>query len=456
MNTTMTTLPDLETIAASLRNGLLSCTDLVSVAIESRSRSNDPVGPYVAWNADAAKRQAAAVDLAFKSGFDSGPLQGIPASVKDLFGVHGFPTYAGTSLPLPTCWQNEGTIVSRLRKQMCVVMGKTHMVELAFGGLGVNAHWGTPRNPRDSIAHRVPGGSSSGAGVGLVEGSTLFALATDTAGSVRIPASMTGTAGLKTTVGRWPTDGTVPLSSTFDSIGVLARSVRDLVFVFDAIEESLGREDKVRARPLSTCRLGVPERMFRENLSIGIDNAFERGLRELERAGAKLLPFEMTPADEAYGIFRQGGLAGAEVAAFIEDALPDRMESLDPTVQDRVRSASMLSATEYISRKRRLLELSRIANCLASHVDALVVPTVALSPPLLSELADLDNYRRCNMLALRNTSVANLLSLCAMTFPVGLDGLGMPTGMQLVGRAGSDSVLLSIGLEAEKHVDQFR
>src|SRR5580704_11006818 len=133
-------------------------------------------------------------------------------------------------------WEQDGPLVATLRRQLGVIMGKTHMVEFAFGGTGRNSHHGAPYNPWDAGAHRSVGGSSSGAGVSLLEGSALLAFGSDTAGSVRIPACMTGNAGLKVTIGRWSTDGVVPLSFTFDTPGLLARSVSDLAYGFASLD----------------------------------------------------------------------------------------------------------------------------------------------------------------------------------------------------------------------------
>jgi aspartyl-tRNA(Asn)/glutamyl-tRNA(Gln) amidotransferase subunit A len=166
-----------------------------------------------------------------------GPLQGLPVSIKDLFAAAGYPCLAGSSRRLPADpWERDGPLVAALRRQLGVIMGKTHMVEFAFGGTGHNSHWGAPYNSWDATAHRSVGGSSSGAGVSLLEGSALLAFGSDTAGSVWIPACMTGTVGLKVTLGRWPTDGVVPLSPTFDTPGLLARSVCDLAYGFAALD----------------------------------------------------------------------------------------------------------------------------------------------------------------------------------------------------------------------------
>ncbi|NIR35760.1 MAG: amidase, partial [Actinobacteria bacterium] len=158
---------------------------------------------------------------------DPPPLTGIPISVKDLYGVDGLPTFAGTTRALPERWSRDAWLVRRLRDAGAIIVGKTHMVEMAFGGVGLNPSWETPRNPWDAGTHRIPGGSSSGAGVSLWEGSALIALGSDTGGSIRIPAALTGTVGQRTTKGRWPTTGVVPLSPTFDTVGALTRTVED-------------------------------------------------------------------------------------------------------------------------------------------------------------------------------------------------------------------------------------
>lgn len=179
-------------LVVDLRSGKANAQDLACAVIENHGSSGHSLNAYKTWDKEKIIRQAMAADSALKAGIDRGLLQGLPVSVKDLFGVKGFPTFAGSPKPLPEQWEREGPVIKARRRQLAVVTGKTHTVEFAFGGLGVNPHWTTPRNSWDREEHRVPGGSSSGAGVSLTIGSALMALGTDTAGSVRIPASMTG------------------------------------------------------------------------------------------------------------------------------------------------------------------------------------------------------------------------------------------------------------------------
>ena len=169
------------------------------------------------------------------------PLCGIPVSVKDLYAVDGMPTYAGSARTLPgDPWSRDGELIARLRRAGAVFVGKTHTVEFAYGGVGINPHWGTPRNPWDADTARIPGGSSCGAGVSLWEGSAMLALGSDTGGSIRIPSAFTGVVGHKPTKGRLPTTGVTQLSSTFDTTGTLARTVTDSAWFFGCADSRWG------------------------------------------------------------------------------------------------------------------------------------------------------------------------------------------------------------------------
>jgi aspartyl-tRNA(Asn)/glutamyl-tRNA(Gln) amidotransferase subunit A len=215
----------LSRLAAELRQGGVSAGELVEEAVRRHGERGARLHAYKHFDADGARRAAGTADRLLREQADPPPLCGVPTSIKDLYGVEGLPVFAGTARQLPESWSRDAWLVGRLRAQGAVPMGKTHTVELAYGALGINPHWGTPRNPWDTRTHRIPGGSSCGAGVSLWEGSALLALGTDTGGSIRIPASMTGVVGHKTTQGRWPVEGVVPLSSTLDTVGGLTRSV---------------------------------------------------------------------------------------------------------------------------------------------------------------------------------------------------------------------------------------
>ncbi len=433
----------LAAISAQLALGRITARTLVEAA---QARHDPSLNAYKIWAADFASRQAAAADAAFAAGNRLGALQGIPVSVKDIYGVEGLPIFAGSPRELPAHWRQEGAVVHRLRRQLAVIMGKSHTVEFAFGGLGVNAHWPVPWNPEDRKVHRSPGGSSSGAGVTLGEGTALVAFGTDTGGSVRIPASVTGTIGLKTTKGRWPTDGIVPLSPTFDTAGTLTRSAADAAFVFESIDgEAVPPLDH-----LGGVRLAMAEPFFWEGTDPGVAERVEEGLRLAAVAGAVRSDLVLPGAAEVYELYHRGGIVSAELYSFLSRDLPEWIETLDPRVRKRMEAGSALPAWDYLQRRTRYAALGDGAAAALHEVDALVCPTVPISPPPMAEITDDDTYHRTNLRMLRNTCVVNFLGLCAVTLPVGRDRIGMPVGMQLIGRPGSEARLLAIAVALER------
>ena len=249
-------------IAGALRDGGLSAGDLAEWAIANHDERGEALHAYKTWDANKVREEAAAADATFAAGIDLGALQGIPVSIKDLVGVSGYPIFAGCPRELPESWAVNGPIVSAIRYQLGVISGKTHTVQFAFGGMGANRHWGAPRNPWDADDHRSPAGSSSGAGVSLCEGSALLAIGTDTAGSVRMPATVTGNAGMRPTPGRWSIEGIVPLVPSLDTPGPLARSAADMAFGFAAMDPILGGDvsgflDVLDGVDISDFRIGV-------------------------------------------------------------------------------------------------------------------------------------------------------------------------------------------------------
>lgn len=436
---------------SKLREAQLSATELVESAIENYIARGEHDHAYLTWRGEAALKAAHATDTVLSSGGDAGPLMGMPVSIKDIYAVPGMPTYAGSARRLPPRWEQAGPMVAALSRQLPSVMGKTHTVEFAFGGLGTNAHWGAPRNPWDPVNHRTPGGSSSGAGVSLISGTAALALGTDTAGSVRIPASMTGVAGLKVTAGRWPTQQIVPLSTTLDSPGLLARSVDDLAFAFAALDEELyGKGGRLPSVPeLAGLTFGVPDVFFWDDCSPGIAEAVQTAIREIEAAGARIVTVDLPRTDEAYLLFQQGGLAASEIAAFLNTELPEMIDVLDPNVAARIKAADNIMAWEYVRRRNVIEALSVSAAERLACIDALLTPTVAITPPTLDSLVPEGAYSKANMQALRNTVMGNFMGLCGLTLPVGKDAAGIPVGLQLLAGPWQEARLLAIGQAIE-------
>lgn len=443
-------------IAIALRNGTVAARDLTEAAIANHQRLDNHLHAYKTWDEATARRRADEADAALARGEDHGPLQGIPISIKDLYGVRGFPTFAGTPKRLPTAWERQGPVVTAVTAQMGVVMGKTHTVEFAYGGLGVNPHWGAPVNPWDPKDHRAPGGSSSGAGVSLAEGSALVALGSDTGGSVRVPASLTGAVGLKTTYGRWPLDGIVPLSPSLDTAGILTRSVADAAFAFAAIEERLGRPTKMDARTVKTLRLAVTGNYFWDRCSPDIVKVVENAITEIAKAGAGFQHLVLPEAGEAPQAMANGAVVAAEAYAGLQSDFPDWIATLDPYVRQRLEDGRNASAVAYIKAKGRIRQLSEAANTRLAACDALLVPMVPITPPRLADVGTWDTYRVANAAVLSNAAPVNILGLCAISLPVGLDDHGMPVGLQLIARAGRDRELLETALCIEQTLGTAR
>jgi aspartyl-tRNA(Asn)/glutamyl-tRNA(Gln) amidotransferase subunit A len=439
-------------LACSLRDGTVSAQDLWEEAEESHKRHSKRLHAYIHWDADQASNQATAADAAFKAGHDLGPLQGIPGSIKDLFALHGYPTFAGSPKRLPAKWEKEGPVMRAYRRQGPVIVGKTHMVEFAFGGIGSNSHWGTPRNPWDSNQHRIPGGSSAGAGVSLREGSALIAFGSDTAGSVRIPASVTGCAGIKITHGRWSLDGIVPLSPSLDTPGFLTRTAADLAWCFYALDPAHNASPvplPLPRRDVAGLRIGISGGFLWDNLSPGIGEVIEQTLKELEIKGARRVAFSLPELDGAATLFDKGGLAAPEFHAFLSNELPDWVDTLDIGVAARVSAAVDMPTYEYLNRIAQIKDLARSANLRMAGIDVLATPTVALTPPVLADIATPDAYAKANLATLRNTFPANFLNLCAITLPCGRDAAGMPVGLQLMAGAGQEEALLAVAIAVE-------
>ena len=437
-------------LGAALRSGRVRSADLVEQALRNR---NESLGAYKLWMPERAAAAAELADAAFAEGLDFGPLQGLPVSVKDLYGLVGTPTHAGTPRPLPAAWEREGPVVHAVRKGMGCIVGKTHTVEFAFGGIGTNPHWGTPRNPWSREVHRVPGGSSAGAGVSLWEGTAVAALGSDTAGSVRVPASFTGTVGLKTSYGRWSLEGIVPLSPSLDSAGVLTRSVVDAALAFSVIDPRC--EAVPEPADLSGIRFGVVEELF-EGCAPDVAGAVRAVVRELERRGASIVTFPLPGLATAREIFAAGGLAAPEFVAFVNRELPDFRATLDPNVRGRFAAVETMAATEYLDRRARLAGAADEANAGLAGLDGVLSPTTPLTAPRLDEVSDAEGYRDRNMAILRNTSPGNLLDLCGLSIPAGLDGGGLPVGLQIMAPRGTDERLLSAGLAVERVIGTAR
>ncbi|HEY4368882.1 MAG TPA: amidase [Steroidobacteraceae bacterium] len=372
---------------------------------------------------------------------------GIPISVKDLFDMAGDVTTAGSAVlrdAKPAT--RDATAVTRLRAAGFVIMGRTNMTELAFSGLGLNPHYGTPRNPWDRATGRIPGGSSSGAAVSVTDGMAFAALGTDTGGSCRIPAAMCGIVGFKPTARRVPLTGAYPLSSTLDSIGPLANSVACCA-TLDAVLAGEPHPDTAVAT-IAGLRLGVPRTYVLEGMSSEVGTAFERALRALTSAGARVTDIALDELNELPDINRKGGFSPPEAYAHQRRRIANAAALYDPRVVSRILRGREQDAADYIElHQRRRDFIERVTPTIAAF-DALLMPTVPVVAPAFSEFATDENYLRLNGLVLRNPSVVNFLDGCAISIPCHERGAA-PVGLTLFAGSNADRRLLTIAAAVE-------
>ncbi|HTN61167.1 MAG TPA: amidase [Devosia sp.] len=440
-------------LRAALRDGQVTASALFEQAAANHQARGAYLNGYRHWDQAGAQSLAAAADAVLQAGCDTGPLLGLPLAVKDVFGARGMPMYGGTARSFAEPWSQEGPIVSGWRNQVGVITGKAHSVEFALGVVGTNPNTASPRNPWDAQNHRVCGGSTSGAGPILHEGSAVLVLGTDGGGSIRVPASLTGCVGLRTSLDRLPTGGGLALAPSLETPGLLARTVGDLIEGYAGTDPQMahlaGRSASQPAADLTGMTIGVADQLYWRDCGEGVAEAVLDALKQLERAGARLVDLPIPAAELAVEFSRIGGLTVPEVYYGVTTHFPDRIEAMDPNVWGRLSSLGNISASEYLHRKAVVRDLVTRVNQLFDEVDLIAMPTTPITAPTLSEVAQLDAYRACNVLMSRNTYLANLADTPAISIVAGLDGRGLPVGLQLSGRQGSDEALLLAAWQAE-------
>ncbi|HEY2137466.1 MAG TPA: amidase [Xanthobacteraceae bacterium] len=440
----------LSQIAARLETGE-SGRALVDQCVE---RIKDPAGEgsrtFLKVYGEAARMAADAYDALRRSGAVPSRFAGIPISVKDLFDVAGDVTTAGSiALRHAPPATRDATAIARLRAAGFIPIGRTNMTEFAFSALGINPHYDTPRNPFDRKSGRIPGGSSSGAAVSVSDGMAMGALGTDTGGSCRIPAALCGIVGFKPTATRVPTDGTMPLAQTLDSVGPLAATV-GCCATLDAVLSGQGPAELAEFR-LDGLRLAVPQTLVLDGLDRDVARAFAAALTALSGAGARLFDIALRELGELAQVNHKGGFVTAEAYAVHRPLIKVKGQDYDPFVLARIERGKEQDAADYIELQWVREEMIRRLNDITAPYDALLMPTVPIIAPTLRELATADAARTANAMLLRNPSIANFFDRCAISIPCHKAGEA-PVGLMLIGETGADRKLLAIAAAVEKLV----
>jgi aspartyl-tRNA(Asn)/glutamyl-tRNA(Gln) amidotransferase subunit A len=444
----MPNTPTLAELANDLDSGRSSARKLVDACL---ARIADPSGEgmraFIHVDAEAAIEAAEAMDRLREVKAAPSAYAGIPVSIKDLFDIRGQVTRAGSrALDDSPPAEADAAVVARLRRAGFIVIGRTNMTEFAYSGIGINPHYGTPKGAWQRSVGHVPGGSSSGAAVSVVDGMAHGALGTDTGGSCRIPAAFNGIVGFKPTQRRVPLDGGVPLSFSLDSFGPIARTV-DCCAVLDAV---LANETFVplQPRPIRGMRLAVPTTVALDELEDAVARTFDRALETLSRQGALIERIAVPEFLDIAPMSAKGGFAAAESYAWHRYLIASKGDVYDPRVASRIMRGEGQSAADYIDLlgARRSL-IARTEKRIAPY-DALILPTTANTPPRIADLADDAAFTKANLLALRNCTLINMIDGCAISLPAHRDG-EVPVGLMLAAAGGSDRRIfeLAAGME---------
>jgi aspartyl-tRNA(Asn)/glutamyl-tRNA(Gln) amidotransferase subunit A len=452
MTTVDLTSMTLSEAATAIQRGDLSPVELTDACLTRIERLDPALNAFITVTAESARAEARAAQ---DGSGPAGPLRGIPIALKDLFDTAGVRTTGGTKILADRVPDRDATVTARLRAAGTVLLGKLNMHEFAYGVSTDNPHYGPARNPWNT--ERIPGGSSGGSGVAIATGMCLGTLGSDTGGSIRIPSALCGITGLKPTYGRVSRAGVLPLSWSMDHVGPMARTVRDCALLLAAIagydpddpasdpepvsDYLTGLEDGARG-----LRIGLPRRLFFEQVNEEVLAAVEDTARTLRSEGAEVRDVEIEQVELA-------GMAGAtilvsEAAAYHQRWLRERPQDYGDDVRQRILTGELYPATAYINAQRLRGVLRDTFLRTLQEVDVLLAPaTPHTAPPI----EGFDTNVRAGLT--RFTTPINLVGLPSLALPCGFDAGGLPIGMQLIGRPFEESLVLRAGRAYERATD---
>jgi aspartyl-tRNA(Asn)/glutamyl-tRNA(Gln) amidotransferase subunit A len=440
-------------LSRAFADRMLSPVDVVEALLDRIRKRNPALHAYIAVYEADARLAAEAADKALRAGHRVGPLHGVPIALKDLVDLEGRVTTGGSKVWAQRTSTVTATLAERLLAAGMIVLGKTHTVEFAMGSFGTNTHLGTPWNPWDPRVHRTPGGSSSGSGVAVAAGLAPVAIGTDTGGSVRIPAAWCGIVGLKVTAGRISTHGVLPLSTTLDTPGPLARSVEDAALIFRVLNGPDPRDAQTLAwtpvdplpelrRGVAGLRLAVMPAVERAGVADDVLFAYEAAIDALGRLGARIV---RPPLPHRFGDYAAatGRIIGAEGYRFVGDLVDDMSLPVDPHVRPRIQLGRGITAREYLTTLAERDKHRREFAAALAEVDALLTPTTQTTALPLAEVDQSGT-------AAYFTRAGNYLGLCGLAVPSGFTTGGLPTSLQILCHPGQEAMALRIGWAYEQ------
>ncbi len=434
-------------LSRKIAEGEITSAELTEELLGRIQRFDQKLHAFVAVYADEARAAAKAADEAIASGHRVGPLHGIPIALKDLIDMEGRVTTGGSAVWRERVSPSTAVLAERLMAAGMIVFGKTHTVEFAMGGWGTNEHMGTSWNPWDADTHRIPGGSSAGSGVSVAAGLAPCAIATDTGGSVRLPAAFCGHVGLKVTIGRIPTLGVLPLSHTLDSPGPMTRSVEDAALLYTVLAGPDPREPRTLGltyedllpnlkRGVAGLKLAPMPDADRAICDADVLAAYDASLAKYRELGAtveqRALPYRLLDLGNELG-----RIIGSDGYYHVGALVDDMNLPIDPAVRPRIWIGEDISTTDYIATLHRQQQIKAEFAAALDGCDALLTPTTATAA---IPVAAVDQGDTPAVL----TRFVNLIEGCACALPNGFSAEGIPTSLQVICAGEEEAMALRI------------
>jgi len=437
-----------------IRKKKASPVDLTNACLARINRMNPALNAFITITAESALEQARAAESDVMRGNWKGPLHGVPIALKDLFDTAGVRTTAGSGVFKDRIPTEDAEVVRRLKAAGAVLLGKTNMQEFAFGGTSLISYFGAVRNPWEP--GHIAGGSSGGSAAAVAAGLCYGALGSDTAGSVRLPASHCGVAGLKPTYGLVSIRGVIPLSWSLDHVGPLARTVEDTALLLQVIagyDEQDTTSEKINVpdyshsigMKVSSLRIGIPREFFFADLDPEIDAAIKEALSVLGKLAGGLRDVALQ-ADKMETL--RDVVRAAEAYAYHREYVAKTPELYQPLILKRIQAGANVTTPAYIQGRRDLAEVRRKAEKWIEGVDVLVTPTLPIPPATIS-----DPHADDILPTVRNTSPFDVNGWPAISLPCGFTRQGLPMGLQIIGPGGGESVVFQLAHAYEQATD---
>lgn len=458
-------LMSLTDVAKAIAEKRLSSREVTQSCLDRIAQWQPKLNAFMSIEADDALKAADRADAALANGGAKGALHGVPLAHKDMYYDKGKVVTCGSKIRKDFVATTTSTALQRLKDAGMVRLGSLQMVEFAYGPTGHNPHYGAVRNPWNT--DHITGGSSSGSGSAVAARLTFAALGSDTGGSIRMPAHFCGITGLKTTVGLVSRAGAMPLSWTLDTVGPLAQTAEDCALLTglmagadpdDPTASDLPVPDYVAAtrRPVKGLKIGVPTAFYVDDLDTEVARVLDETLAVLKREGAEIVKVDL-PDQRQLTAACQFVLA-TEAAALHKRWMIERPQDYGAQVLMRLQNGLAIPAVSYLEAMRwRGPALSAYLAAVAG-TDAVIAPVAPMPAATIAE-SDVGNSPDAEAVIQRITRFTrpiNYLGLPSLSIPAGFTKSGLPIGMQLIGRAFDEAMILRIGAAFQRATDFHR